>query len=308
MKKIMCTIAVLSACALLAACGGGSEVNEKTDPNTLATDKVAEKQWAEAFAAQNNYCVRTTVTNTSTAKDATMSEVTTIDYCNDGERVHVLMSLKEGENTLFEAESYADLAEKKAIWSRSKEDGKWMEWDSETYTSEQFAEFFEGFQIPAFARDRFAQFSYSESEKGYTMSAGELPKSAVSDYIASALSNTDVGGEDLEAEKFILKFKGGKPAACLFEAAQRQESGQTAYEDPMGKALFWRSLLPEIHFSRHGHIPRILIEIRPLPRETESVPDAPEEPAGRVSCSQLFYNYGKVRVTLPEELPPIEEE
>ena len=153
MKKFFSLTALLSAALLLSACGGAGDVNEDTDPYALKSEKLQNEGWEEAFSAQENYCVKTVLTNSPTKKEGTMSEVTTMDFCNDGERVYFSMCVKEGDTTVYEAESYADLTDKKAIWSRSKEDGDWSEWDSETYTSEQFAEFFKGFLPPAFARD-----------------------------------------------------------------------------------------------------------------------------------------------------------
>ncbi len=311
MKKLVMIVPVLAACALLAACGGEGGVGANADPAALQSEKVAEEKWTEAFAAQENYCMRATVTSSHTENEATMSEVTTVDYCNDGDRAHVLICVKEGDKKVFEAESYADLTDEKAIWGRVKEGDAWSEWDYETYTSEQFAEFFGGFRIPAFARDRYAEFSYNESEKGYTMTEDGLAQSgeAVDGYLSTLLEQTpaDVGG--LKTEKFVLKFKGGRPSACLFEGISSEET-KDLREEPHREQIPSVPLpLPRVHFTRHGRFPRILIEIRPIPRATEPLlPEAPSAPATKISCSQLFYNYGKARVTFPSDLPPATEE
>ncbi len=307
MKRIMCVLPVLAVCALLSACGGGGNVTAKTDPVALKSEKVEEEGWELAFAPQENYCMHAVI-KASEGEDGATESKTVIDFCNDGERAYAKMTAKGGEEGTFEMQSYADLKEG-TVWSRTNDGDKWTEWDSETYTSEQFAEFFSPFRAPDFARDRFADFAYSESENGYTMSEDALSNSreGVDEYIASLLAETPADLGDATAEKAVLKFKDGKPSAFLFEATTPEESEETA-RGREELPLFERFPAFEVSLSRHGRTPRILIRIRPIPRtplpkETE----VPQRPALHISSTQLFYNYGKARVTLPADLPPIGE-
>lgn len=313
MKKIMSILTVLSACALLAACGGNGDINENTDPVALESEKVTKEQWATAFASQENYCMKTLITSSKTENEAIMSEVTTIDFCNDGERICLTLETKSGDETVLEAEAYAELGEEHAFWTRSKEgDGDWSEWKTETFSSEQFADFFGGYLAPTFARDSYSAFSYSESEKGYEATEEGLTsiESAANAYISAALAQSSVDAEDLTAEKFVLKFKDGKPSACLFDLGAKATDTAESTKEPRREhipPMPHPVPLPHIGLSRHGRLPRILIRIRPVPREPIG-PDVPETPAVSISCSQLFYNYGKARVTFPEDLPPLNEQ
>lgn len=313
MKRFINIVPVLAACALLAACGGEGGVTAKTDPVALRSEKLSEEAWTSAFESADNFCMKMVIKSAQTEKEATMSEVTTVDFCNDGDRVRAEITVRSGEETTFEAQSYADLTGEHAIWSRTKADGEWSEWDSETYTSEQFAQFFGGFSAPSFARDNFSAFAYSDGERGYEATQEGLSSigSAVDDYLSAALSQTpvDVGG--VSAEKCVLKFTDGKPSACLFEAGvndgaeARSKEPRHEHIPPLPRPL----PLPHICFTRHGRLPRILIRITPRPRTAEPTePDVPETPVSRIAVSQLFYNYGKTRVTFPEDLPPLNEQ
>ena len=308
MKRIMFVLPILAVCTLFSACGGGENVTAKTDPVGLKSEKVEKEGWENAFASQENYCMHAVIKASEGENEGTMSE-TVIDFCNDGERAFAKMTAKGGEESTFEMQSYADLKEG-TVWSRTDDGDKWTEWDAETYTSEQFAEFFAPFRAPDFARGQYADFSYSESENGYTMSATALSNSpnGVDEYIASLLAGTPADLGDVTAEKAVLKFKDGKPCAFLFEATSPEES-EDAMREREDPTLFDRFPAFEVGLSRHGRMPRILIRIRPIPRTPlPKEAEVPQKPALHISSTQLFYNYGKARVTLPSDRPPLGEE
>ncbi len=224
MKKILIPMLVASAlCISLAGCGGNDEtadITENTDPVSITSEKVDRTAWNAAFTAEPNYSVKSVVTMSETENGTTMSQVATYVYHFTADKISLTMRVAEGGKTAYEAEGYLEVDGKEVtFWQRYKEadEKDWSEWDRETYEKSDLPEIFSVAGGLTFAKDNFANFSYSDADKGYLATASGLTemKTELSGAFGSLL------GEDLSApSKVILKINGGKPSACIVTAEQ----------------------------------------------------------------------------------------
>lgn len=318
MKKII-TAALFAACgcAVLAGCGpaNGGSVTEKTDPTELMGEKVKDTEWGSVFEQEKNYCVKTVVKSGSGENGDTMSEQTSV-YCFDGERGHLEMQEKSGGKTTTEAELYVEFGEELTLWQRSKgEDGKWGEWDTETYSAEAYAAFFAGFEIPVFAKDQSSNFEYSESDKGYVVTESGLTamQETLESFVQGVLEHTDTAAEKAAAEKFVLKINDGKPSACICEVRSDEEE-LPAQDSEMRQRMRPVPMPVPVPRLRHPAGKRSAIGPQLFGTKTQDEDDPESQPdasakSERFTITQLYYNYGKVRVELPQDLPsPGDEE
>lgn len=304
MKKVIIPMLLASAlCAGLAGCTGNnnenSAVTENTDPKTLVGEQVERAAWQTAFSEGENYTVKTVVNADLTQDEHTVSETITLVYRYTADKFHFCISMKEGGKTVEETEAYAELgATEVSIWQRTKQDGAWSEWDTESYPKEIFGELVPLAFDLGFLKDEYANFAYNEKDMGYAATASGLTEmqeklGRITESVIDAVAD---GEAELSLGNLVLKMKDGKLAACLADLTAgsavpapeaRTEPDNSAEGDETG---------PDDSGDAPGS----------GDSGGEGAPDAPL--TGKVMFSQLFYDYGKTEVARPEGLPAAETE
>ena len=312
MKKLLVsTLLAGCICLSLAGCtepsGGGTGINENTDPITLQGERVDQSAWNSAFNAADNYSIKQRVNAPSTAKDGTMFESKVIMYQIDGEKMH--MELVAGER---EAEAYLKLCDGDiCLWQRTREGGEWSEWSGAKYSAEDFGEAAMG--NTAFLKDYFAHFNYSENEKGYeatTMSE------KIHEYVGNLVNQSQTEVQDFSLEKFVLKINGGRPSACIFDLSFVDNTNPDTQEpeveqEPEGEADGEQKPSPDPESqipqpeTGNPQEPDPSLETARLQKPPQTRDEAQEGGKIDLQISQLYFNYGTTKVTLPNDLPDL---
>ncbi len=303
-KMITSVLLVLALCAGIAGCGGngtnenntnGTTVTESTDPKLLVGEQVDRTAWKSAFTDEQNYTVKSVVTSNVTKNGHTMSEDVTLVYRITADKCLLTIHTKGESGSAFDAEAYIEIGEDGvSMWERSKEGANWTEWDGELYPKEGFFEMFSLSNDLTFLKDAYANFSYSEKEKGYEATASGLTalQSDLDDFASNILDMTMEEVGDVTLGKFVLKLNGGKPGACLADltvsAQPEARDDGTPTPDGEGDGQGTQPQEPQ----------------QPGDTGSGDGQDTPETPAtGSIALTQVFYDYGKTTITRPEKLP-----
>ena len=278
MKKAM--VILLGAMVALCGCAGTgtASVDGNTDPVALKSEKVEESGWNKALSSEReNFTVRSVAT-TYTADGKAAAE-TKLIYRFDGDKLNFELSSSEGGKATFVAEAYIETSDTACrIWQRTKEAGKWTDWEGDEMEPEVLGGVLGIAGDYGFAKNRFALFSYSDAEGGYTATANGLTtmKTELGTLAENVLEQ--LGGDaEFTLGKFVIKINGGKQSASIFEIVIQPAARDAA---PEGGA-----------------------------ENGDGTPDggteAPAAKPARVRLTQLFYDYGTTKVTFPKDLPAL---
>ena len=311
MKKVLTLLLAGAICFTLAGCGGANDkdpadetvtVTENTDPVTLASEKLDRTAWTGAFTDADNYGMKSVVTVESTENGQTMSEVITFIYKFDGEKVALNMTMAENGTAAFEGEAYLEISgENVTVWQRNKENEGWTDWDSEQFSMEELGSVFGLTDGLTFVKDEYANFSYSDADKGYLATASGLTemKEPLDAFLEGVLSPAgDASG--FEIAKFIVKANGGKPSACIAEMTAKAPAPDARDMLPIGGGANPKDTAspddttsPDDTASPDGNAPG--------QDEGNGDTPAPETPATQnIKVTQVYFDYGKVTVEKPE--------
>ena len=270
-------------------------VTESTDPVTLASEQVDRTEWTGAFSDADNYGVKSVITVEETENGQTMSEVITISYLFDGDKVKMDLTLQEDGKTSYISEGYLEFTQDEVtVWQRAKEDTEWIEWDSENYSKSEFAEMFGVSDGLEFVKDKYANFSYNNTEKGYLATTSGLTamQESIETFLMNWLSQADSDADGLDISKFVVKVNGGKPSACIAELASKAPAPEA------------RDMLP---MDENGGASPDGSETSP-DGGNDSNPDGETGPTTvKIKLTQVYFDYGKVNVTKPTDIPAAPE-
>lgn len=302
-------------------------VTENTDPVSLKGEKVDRTEWTNAFGTTENYSVKSAIKMTLTENEDTMTANVTLIYRITADKMSISMTYKEGDQTA-QAEAYAEIkGDTVTLWDRTKEGGDWSEWDGEEYSKTEVSQMFDLGGNLGFAKEQYANFSYSDADKGYTATASGLTsmKEALDKFAEGLLAQLpDV---DAEIAKVVLKLVGGKPGALLMdmtigtsgqaspaqEGSQEQDGAPGQEEDGGTPGQSGGTPGQEEDGGTPGQ------SGTPGQEEDGGTPGqgggtpgqgGSEEPSqsGTVSLTQVYFDYGKTAITRPAGLPEAGQE
>ncbi len=312
MKKAM--VILLGAMVALCGCAGTgtASVDGNTDPVALKSEKVEESGWNKALSSEReNFTVRSVAT-TYTADGKAAAE-TKLIYRFDGDKLNFELSSSEGGKATFVAEAYIETSDTACrIWQRTKEAGKWTDWEGDEMEPEVLGGVLGIAGDYGFAKNRFALFSYSDAEGGYTATANGLTtmKTELGTLAENVLEQ--LGGDaEFTLGKFVIKINGGKQSASIFEIviqpAVRDAAPEGGAENGDG--------IPDGGTENGGGAESgngnggSESGGGETPDGGTEAPDggteAPAAKPARVRLTQLFYDYGTTKVTFPKDLPAL---
>ena len=230
MKKAIVSVLLAVLAVGMAACGTGKEnaaVTEDSDPARITSEKVDRAGWTSAFETEPNFSLKSVIHIDMTQDGTPMSETVTYVYRFTADKMHLTMAMAEGGKQLYEAEGYLEIAGNDvSFWQRTKESGEkeWSEWDGEEYEKKDLPEIFSMTKGLSFAEDNYANFSYSDAEKGYLATTSGLAEmqEELNAYVGGLLAGVGDGIEDLDLSKLVLKFHDGKPSAGATKRSPRR--------------------------------------------------------------------------------------
>ena len=309
MKKMMIPLLLAGTmCFSLAACGpkddnggenGGTTVTitENTDPVTLTGEKVDRTAWTSAFGTETNYTVKTELAMNLTEGEETTKSTMTLVYRFTQDKYFFTINMKTGKATTFEAEAYVELdGDTVSMWQRTKESGskEWSDWDGEEYQKEDLGDMLSAIGDLSFAKENYANFSYSDTDKGYAATASGLTamEEKLESFVEGILSQLPADAADVDITKLVLKIVGGKPGALLMDLKVEMEEADELTRD--------NDMLPEEDEDE-----------TPDDGDDDTTPGEDETkpaPTATINLTQIFYNYGKTEISRPENLPSLSEE
>lgn len=281
-KRFMPALALGALCAVLAGCAFTADdlstgVTESTDPVALRGEKVEAKDWDNALSETKNFSVKSTVSFPEGIEGSEAASMTVV-YRFADDKAYLTMNSCMGEEC-EQGEAYAELGEKVKLWSRSKDADGWTKWYVDEYEPQDLAYLFGGVNGFDFAAGKYGNFEYDDAAKGYLATKEGLGamETSLNSFAGNVLAMF-TEEENFTTERFVLKFNGGKTSACLMDLS---------------------------------------ISGTPAPQSRDQEPEnggtSPEEPAPedgtsgeKVTVAQLYFDYGKTEVELPEDLPALD--
>ncbi len=335
MKKVITLLLAGTVCLTLAGCGDPKEeppkgetpsvtVTESTDPVSLTSEKVDRTAWTGAFSKADNYGVKSVITVEETENGQTMSETITLAYRFDGDKVKMDLTLMEDGKTSYVAEGYLEFTDDEvAVWQRAKENDGWTEWDGETYSKTELSEVFSLADGLNFVKDKYANFSYDNTEKGYLATTSGLTamQESINGFLENVFSQAGGDAEDFDVAKFVVKVNGGKPSACIAELSSKapapeardmlpmdEEGGPNGSETAPGapgdsETESGGGTKPGTGPDGGGTDPDGSTDPETDPDGGETEPGGESVPEVKIKLTQVYFDYGKVRVSKPSDIP-----
>lgn len=339
MKKAFVPVLLAGALlATMAGCGKGNEntaVTENSDPAEITSEKVDRTAWTSAFKSEPNFSVKSVVNVDLTQDGETRRETVTYVYRFTADKIALTMKMAEGGKPIYEAEGYLETkGDAVSFWQRAKEsdEKEWQSWDGETYEKKDLPEIFSVMEGLSFAGDNYANFSYSDAEKGYLATTSGLAEmqGELNDAVSALLAGTVGDLDGIGLEKLVLKINGGKPSACILsaeiEGAQddtqegtqnggsqngSQEGNQNGSQEGMQEGNqngaqdgMQEGAQDPASGARDGAETGNGDTMSGEEGDGNLPETAPA--AGKVTLTQLYYGYGTTSVTRPEGLPSLD--